>query len=224
LKFEFDYRPSDAPWVDLVWRTQSDGGSFMSAAASNLEMVITKQKDAITLTLHGPFTKAFPAPVPEKAEIFGIVFKLGTFVPHLPANQLLDGGIHLPAALSQSFWLYGSAWQIPNFENADTFICRLIRQGILAHEPLVPAALQGQMQNLSERSVQRRFRRVTGLTPGAIYQIERARHAMTLLQQGVSILDTVEQAGYYDQSHMTRALKQFIGQTPAQIIDISKNE
>jgi AraC-like DNA-binding protein len=38
-----------------------------------------------------------------------------------------------------------------------------------------------------------------------------------LLQQGVSILDTVYEVGYADQAHMTRSLKRLIGQTPTQI-------
>jgi methylphosphotriester-DNA--protein-cysteine methyltransferase len=49
-------------------------------------------------------------------------------------------------------------------------------------------------------------------------QIERARHATNLLREGVSILDTVHQAGYFDQSHLTRSLTQRIGQTPPEII------
>ncbi len=40
---------------------------------------------------------------------------------------------------------------------------------------------------------------------------------MARLQQGVPTLDTVEQIGYADQSHLTHALKRFMGQTPAQI-------
>lgn len=225
MKFDFDGRASDSSLVEGIWRTQSvGGGSFMSSAASNLEMVITRQENAISFTVHGPLTRAFPAPVPEDAEFLGIIFKLGTFMPHLPASDLLDGGLNLPGAAGQSFWLQGSAWQFPNFENADTFVERLIRQGLLAHDPIVQTALQGNLTDLSSRSLQRRFRRITGLTHGALYQIERARHAMTLLQQGLSILDTVEQAGYYDQPHLTRALKYFVGQTPAQISDNSKDE
>jgi methylphosphotriester-DNA--protein-cysteine methyltransferase len=97
----------------------------------------------------------------------------------------------------------------------------LVREELLAHEPIVEAALQGETQAtkaLSLRSVQRRFLRATGLSHKAIYQTQRARHAMNLLQQGVSILDTVEQAGYYDQPHLTRALKYLMGQTPAEIL------
>ncbi len=45
---------------------------------------------------------------------------------------------------------------------------------------------------------------------------------MTLLQQGVSIVDTVDQAGYADQPHLTRSLKRFIGQTPAQLLAASR--
>src|SRR5579859_5293941 len=58
----------------------------------------------------------------------------------------------------------------------------------------------------------------------AARQIERARYATCLLQQGVSILDTVEQAGYFDQPHLTRSLKHYIGQTPAQILQKSRPE
>jgi AraC-like DNA-binding protein len=32
------------------------------------------------------------------------------------------------------------------------------------------------------------------------------------------------QAGYYDQPHMTRALKRFVGQTPAEIINEGRRE
>jgi len=66
--------------------------------------------------------------------------------------------------------------------------------------------------------------RATGLTQSAARQIERARYATYLLQQGVSILDTVEQAGYFDQPHLTRSLKHLIGQTPAQILQKNRPE
>lgn len=219
MKFVFDNRPSDSPLVDVIWKTRSvGGGSFISAATSNIELVVTRQQDHIHVTLLGPGTRASSAPIPEDAEFFGITFKVGTFLPTIPAGRLVNGAIHLPEASGQSFWLHGSAWELPTFENADTFIQRLVRQGLLVREPVVEAALSGQLNDLSSRSVQRRFLRATGVPHGTVYQIERARRAQKLLQEGVSILDTVEQAGYYDQPHLTRALRHLIGQTPAQII------
>jgi methylphosphotriester-DNA--protein-cysteine methyltransferase len=74
---------------------------------------------------------------------------------------------------------------------------------------------------MAARTVRHRFLRATGLTQLHIYQAERARRAEALLRQGVSILDTVFEAGYYDQPHLTRSLKRFIGHTPAQLIRFS---
>lgn len=225
MSFSFDYRPSDSSLVEMIWRTQSKGGgSFISSAATNWEMVVTRQNGQTTLTVRGPETKASPAPIPENAEFFGIVFKLGTFMPHLPPASLLDGGIHLPLATSKSFWLNGSAWQFPDFENADTFINRLVRNDLLVRDEIVQAVLHDQEPDLSIRTIRRRFLRATGLTHSDIRQIERARRAVTLLEQGHSILDTVCEAGYFDQPHLTRSLKQLIGQTPAQIIATQKSQ
>jgi AraC-like DNA-binding protein len=220
MQFLFDYRPSDSPFVETIWRTQSErAGSFISRAEINWEMVVAKHSGKTFLAVRGPETQASVADFPADAEFFGIVFKLGTFMPHLPARKLLDrNDATLPAATSRSFWLHGSVWQFPNFENADTFIARLVREVLLVRDPIVDAALQGRLNDMSLRSVQRRFLHATGLSHQAIRQIERARRAAALLEQGVSIPDTLYETGYADQPHLTRALKRFIGQTPAQIL------
>src|SRR6266496_1034597 len=219
-------RPSDSPFVERIWRSHSErGGSFISIAESRSEMVVTKRHGKITLTVRGPETKAtLLGDCPADGEWLGIRFKLGTVLPHLPASNLVDGAVNLPDAGSRSFWLHRSAWEFPDFENADTFVDRLVRDGLLVREPVVPAALQDQLKDLSLRTVQRHFLRTTGLTHSTVRQIERTRYATTLLQQGVSILDVVYEAGYFDQPHLTRSLKYFIGQTPAQIMDRSRSQ
>ncbi len=221
-----DERPSDSPFVERVWCSQSgEGGSFISMAQSHWEMVVTKHRGGMTLTVRGPETRATPAFSPLDTEFFGIRFKPGAFMPHMPATMLMDRrDVNLPEATRQSFWLNGSVWQFPNYENADTFVARLVRDDLLVHDPLVNTVLQGQPVEMSSRTVQRRLLQATGLTQGSVYQIQRARYATALLKQGVSILDTVEQAGYADQPHLTRSLKRLIGQTPAQIISKSRTE
>jgi AraC-like DNA-binding protein len=217
--FTFEERPSDSSFVETIWRTQSErADAFMSIAEPHWGLVVTRQYGLTTLTVRGPETKATPSPIPEDAEFFGIIFKLGVFMPHLPASHLVDGSLDLPDTSSNRFSLDGSSWEFPGFDNADTFVARLVRQGLLVQEPVVEAVLKGHLRDVSLRSAQRRFLRATGLTHGAVYQIERARTAAALLEQGVSILDTVEQAGYADQPHLTRSLRRFFGQTPAQII------
>lgn len=219
MNFIFDERASDSPVVEKIWYTRSEGsGSFVSVAAAQCEVVVTKVNGRTTFTARGPETKATTAQVTDDMEAFGIVFKLGTFMPHLPASRLIDrNDITLPEATNQSFWLLGAAWEIPTFENADTFISRLLRENLLAYDPLVGDVLRGGVPEVSIRTVRRRFLHATGLTQGEIHQIERARQAAALLRGGASILDTVYEAGYYDQAHLTRSLKRFIGMTPAQI-------
>ena len=70
---------------------------------------------------------------------------------------------------------------------------------------------------MSLRARQYRVLRSTGLSQRTIRQIKRARFAATLLKRGTPILDTVTEAGYSDQPHLTRSLKRFIGCTPAEI-------
>jgi AraC-like DNA-binding protein len=187
-------------------------------------MVIAKYNGKTTVTVRGPETKATPLPVQSVgAEYFGITFITGAFIPQLPPQELINfGDVNLPEASNQSFWLDGSTWQIPNYENVDTFVDRLARENLLVRDPVVEAVLKDRSPDLSIRSVQYRFLQATGLTLATIRQIKRARLAVTLLEQGVSILDAVNHAGYADQPHLTRSLKRYIGQTPAQIVRMSQ--
>ena len=118
---------------------------------------------------------------------------------------------------ASSFWLDGSAWEFPRFDNADVFVDRLVRAGLLVRDPVVEAAIDGEIREVSVRTVQRRVLRSTGLTLTAIRQIDRAKRAAALLSQGVPIAETIGLTGYADQPHLTRALSRFIGQTPRQI-------
>ena len=213
----FDHRPSDSPFIERVWRSRSDrADTFLSIAASHFEMVVTRHRSKTFFTLRGPETKATTADCPADGEWLGIRFTLGTFMPQLTPGHLLDRrDVNLPDASGRSFWINGSSWEYPDFENAETFVARLVRKGLLAHDPVVDV---GDRRALSLRSAQRHVLRATGLTHRTVRQIERARHATTLLKDGVSILDTVHDAGYFDQAHLTRSLKHRIGLTPAEIL------
>jgi AraC-like DNA-binding protein len=218
--FAIEERLSDSPFVERIWRARSEpaGGAFLSIAMSHWEMVVTKGFGQTMLTLRGPETRATRLYCPPDGEWIGIRFRIGTVMPHLPASNLVDEAVNLPDASTQSFWLQDSAWQFPNFENADVFVDLLQRKGMLVRDPVVDSALQDQLHGRWARTAQRHFLRTTGLTQSAVRQIERARHATNLLQNGATIGDTVSEAGYFDQSHLTKSLKHFIGQTPTQII------
>ncbi len=215
----FEERSSDSPYVETIiqgWTTCD--GSAVRPAENHWHMVFTKHEGRLHPIVVGALPTSGVVSYGEGAEILWVRFKVGTYMPHLPARKLLETETLLPEAASKSFWLKGSAWQYPDFNNVETFIDRLVRDEILVCDPVVDAALQDQVLEMSLRTVRHRFLQTTGLTQSHIRQVERAKQAETLLEQGVQILDVVYQLGYFDQPHLTRSLKQFVGYTPAQIL------
>ncbi|MBZ0304301.1 MAG: helix-turn-helix domain-containing protein [Anaerolineae bacterium] len=214
----YEERPSDSPFIDLITQGRTiRAGSSIRPAEYHWHMVFVKHQGSVYPLVVGPLTTSGIVSWGEGAEILWVRFKPGTFMPHLPTRDFRDSETLLPGAASRSFWLKGSAWQFPDFENVETFINRLARDEVLVHDPVVTAALHDQLPDLSSRTVRHRFQQATGLSQNHIRQVARAQQAAALLRQGLPILDVVFELGYYDQPHLTRSLKQFVGYTPAQI-------
>ena len=215
----YEERRSDSPYVEVVTHglTETDG-STVRPAESRWHLVVVRQAGDARALAVGPLTGAGVASWAAGAEILWIRFALGTFMPHVPTRNLLDKEMVLPDATSKSFWLGGSAWPFPDHENAEEFVERLVREGVLARDPVVGAAsTERPPQGLSPRTLRHRFLRATGLAQGAVRQVERANRAAAHLRRGVPIPDVVYEEGYFDQSHMTRSLKRWVGRTPTRI-------
>jgi hypothetical protein len=207
--FAFDVRASDSPFVEKVWRTKSvPVASFLSVAEPHWELVVTRQRGETRMTVRGPETRASIVAIPQDAEFVGIQFRLGAFMPRFPLAGLVDRAIDLPLAGSGSFWLDSSAWPLPDLQDANVFVDRLVRQGLLIRDA---------DRRASERTAQRRDLRSTGLTRRALGQIERALRAAELVRQGAPLREVAQRAGYADQAHLTRALKRYVGMTPGQL-------
>lgn len=215
----FEDRPCDSPVVERVWRSRSEqGGEFHSMATCNWVMVVSRMQGRTFMTVRGPETQASLAECPPDGDWIGIHFKLGTFMPLMPNLALRDrADATLPDVSGHSFWLDGKAWEYPSFDNADVFVQRLVKKGLIATDPHVQAALQGRTAAATRRTEQRHFLRASGLTQTAARQIERARRAAWLLQSGQPILQVVHDLGYFDQAHLARSLKHYIGRTPTQV-------
>jgi AraC-like DNA-binding protein len=222
-KSEFFYledRASDHPFVEKVWRCHTDrGDTFLSIAANCCEMVVTRLRGKSFLTLRGPETAATLVDCPADGQWIGIRFKPGTFMPRFLPGSLRDhSDVTLPAAKGQSFWLNGSALEYPSFDNAESLVKRLSKSGFLSRDPIVENTLIRRARELSLRSAQRHFFRSAGVSYSTFRQIERARYATILLREGAPILDVVSRLGYFDQAHLTRSLRRFIGEAPAKIV------
>jgi hypothetical protein len=225
MGLEIESRPSDSPYVERVWRSSSSEVNRMTSIATpHWDLVFWQHRGRVRVAVQGPESKASPAPVPEDATFFGISFTLGTSLSHLPVSRLVDASAEIPDATRRSFWLNGSAWCLPGYDNAEGFVRRLVREGVLACDPVVTAALRGAPADVSERTVQRRFAAATGLTRGAIRQIGRARQAAVLIREGLPAHEVVYRLGYFDQPHLARSLARYIGRTVTQLRDRDASE
>lgn len=216
-------RLSASPYIESVMRGWTlDEGTMIRPAEIHWHMVFVKHPGGTLALAVGPLTTSGITSWGEGGEIIWIKFKLGVFMPHLPMKGYLNAEQTLPDASIDRFWLKGAARQIPDFGNVESFIDRLVREEDLVRDPAVNAALEGEPLKMPDRTLRHRFLQATGQTQNHIRQYERAIKAASLLRHGVSILDTVFETGYFDQPHLTRSLRQFIGYTPAQILSKSQ--
>ena len=115
------------------------------------------------------------------------------------------------------FWLDGGRWETPGADDAEALVGRLISHGAVVRDPMVAGALRGDPPTVTRRTLERRFRAATGLTQGAVRQIQRARTAAVLLSSGEAVSDVAGTLGYYDEPHLSRALRRYVGRTAREL-------
>lgn len=204
--------------LERVWTAACDSPTdFSSTAKANPMIVFARIAGTTTVHLRGPETRATTLSCPPEAEYFGAELRVGAYLRLFPPARLANLQDAVLLTLPDGRVLLDNrAWEMPTPQNVDVFIDRLERAGLLVFDPLVDALRHGDaVGNVPERTAQSRFVRAVGLSRRRLRVIEQARHAARLLRAGASIADVVHGAGYYDQPHLTRALRQLIGHTPA---------
>jgi helix-turn-helix protein len=218
MGLRFTSRRSDSPWVDAVWTCPSDRvGEMTSVAGTRCGLVFWECAGRPHAGVTGPEGATGTAPVPEGAAFVGVEFAIGTSLRGLPAPSLTGGGVELPDTTRTSFRLAGSRWETPGPDDVEALVAHLVRDGAVVRDPVVGEVVRGGRPEVSERTLERRFRAATGLTRGAVRQIERAREAAHLLAAGKGAADVVTALGYFDQAHLARALRRYVGRTATQL-------
>jgi Helix-turn-helix domain len=218
MALRFETRASASPWVDAVWTCTSEQVTEMTSVATvSWGLVFWQREGRAYAGISGPETRTGTAPVPEGASFVGIEFAVGTSLRAVPTPDLVDGGAELPDATRRTFWLDGVRWESPGPDDAEALVDRLVRAGAVVRDPLVADVRRGHRPAVSRRTIERRFRAATGLTHGAVRQIERVRKASALLAAGASVADVIAKLEYFDEPHLTRALRRYVGRTARQL-------
>ncbi|WP_205696750.1 helix-turn-helix domain-containing protein [Conexibacter sp. SYSU D00693] len=216
----FETRPSDSSWVQSVWTCRSGAVTEMTSVATETWGLVLWEQDGRRLAaVSGPERATGTAPVPEGATFLGNQFAVGTSLRGVPTPALVDGGIELPEVSGGRFRLDGRRWEVPGADDAEALVARLVADGTVQRDPLVTAALRGDRPAVTDRTLERRFRAATGLSRGAVRQIARAREAAVLLASGAPAADVTFALGFYDEPHLARALRRYVGRTAGQLQD-----
>ena len=213
MRFEHRDTETDARIVDRVWRTCSDStsGTMTSAARTSCQLILTRTRGHLLVTVRGPETSATTAPIPPDAEFLGIRFALGAVLRPHPAASIVDGYATLPVTDSHRIVIGGEEWEAPTYENAEQFVRRLQGAGLLVRSDLLGA--EHPEGHRSRRTLQRRYRAITGLSQAAVTQIDRANAAATMLRDCADWHAAVATLGYFDQAHLAHALRRYLGRT-----------
>lgn len=213
LRFEHRDTETHADIADRVWRTRSDAEDTMTSAARTCcQLIFTRMQGQLLVSLRGPETRATSAPVPPDAEFFGIRLTLGTVLGPHPAASIVDGHVPFPVTDSGRIVIGGEDWEAPTYENVEQFVRRLRDAGLLVRSRLERFAGHPGDQP-SNRTLQRQYRGITGLSRTAVTQIDRVNAAATMLRDGLGWSTVVETLGYFDQAHLARALRRYVGHT-----------
>ncbi len=216
----YGFRRSDHSLIWIVWSAVVDvDGSFTDAANEFWGLGFERDADGRpAANLIGPSLcpRSFDTTAGERA--WGVEFRAHTFLRRVP-KQALAGDIVSLWTDGEFFELGGVRFPVPTFDDMETLVDAMHRQGLLVADDAVGAALAGDDPGYSSRQLRRRTSASVGLGPKQIEQLRRARNAYRLLSEGASLADAAATAGYSDQAHLTRSFRQFAGMSPARILD-----
>lgn len=211
-------RGSDSPFIERIAHV-SYGSKIDDVTTPDgcWDLVVMRHAGRVAILRTGVITSPVSLGYDPGDEYLSISFKPGVFMPRTPGVAMVDKAHFLPTPSRRSFWIEGSALEIPTFENAEGLVERLVRGGIIVCDDIVEGLAAGRPKAATPRSVQRHFLRALGLTSKGLEQIRRACRAVELLRQGRAPADVAIDVGYADQPHMTRSLKRLMGRTPREI-------
>jgi AraC-like DNA-binding protein len=184
----------------------------------------------------GVTSRKFTRPTTGIGRAFCIKFRPGAFYPfvHVSMSGFTNKRVSLPEVFGSAGQELATAIRAakedrpsieiaerflrgrhPERDDAVTLIHRII-QHIAADKALTKCANLAHEFHMTERTLQRLFRRYVGVSPGWVIRRYRIHEAVNHLEQG-EVVDWPALAvdlGYFDQAHFIKDFKQLIGVSP----------
>jgi len=210
--------------VNVVWWAEiGEDGDYIDAANEFWSLGFGMRPDGRPVaTLIGPSIgpRALRLRAGESGR--GVELAAHVFVTALTKRRLL-GQMHDLPTDGRWFELSGVRLPVPDVDLMEDLVAVLMRRGVLSADETVAAALRGHPVAYSERSMHRHVVAAAGMGAKKIEQLQRARAAYSLLQGGSTLAAAAAEAGFADQSHMTRAFTTLAGCSPARILEAGQS-
>ncbi|WP_420114903.1 helix-turn-helix domain-containing protein [Pseudactinotalea sp.] len=215
----YEQRSPDSPDIECVWQARATRVErYLAPAVEYWDLWFAREPDGEQLAgLSGPALGHRWISSVAGEHSWGVQLKAHVVVPGVSKSLLLGGEQRL-LVQDQHIVIGQHRVPLPEYDELEAFVDRLLGLDLLRSDDDVRRMLSGEDVGYSERHRQRRVRAVTGLTRKRIAQLERAREAFAMLQQGVAPAECAVRCGFADQAHLTRSLRAFHGQTPARIL------
>jgi Helix-turn-helix domain len=241
---EIEERESDSPLVAKVRRVRfvSDAPALV-VPDGNWDLLFVRSPEGPSVAFQ---SGQISAPVSEGGwrgtEVLAVSFRTEVYMPRwtirrarpgalrfdsdgsgmasaLKLEQLMLGmnGMARPIEGDRRFWVGPERLEIPRFESAEQLVAAMAQRGLLEKDRVVARALRGVRQRLDERTIQRHFATVAGISFKGIRQIERVHRAASLLRLGQPAAQVAAELGFTDQAHLSHSVKRLLGLTPRQI-------
>jgi hypothetical protein len=215
MGFTYEEKLSRSPLVDFVWRTEDlTDGVYVASADARWDIIFTRRQHGKTrVLLSGPSFKTLQVPYSPGNKHIGICYKSWAVFTDIPITTMLNVTRALPTPSEDTFVMQGITWKFPTYENIDEFVAEQEKRGSLQADPIIRDVLENKPVGMSLRSIQRHFIKNIGMSPRRVRQINNARMAVKLLQQGYTLSEVAYELDYADLPHMTRMLRRFTGYT-----------
>ena len=215
MAIAYEEKLSQSPLVDFVFQTEDlTDGVYVASADARWDIIFTECPDGNRrVLLCGPASETRQVPYSPGYRHVGICYKPWAIFAGVPITTMLNETKLLPIVSKDIFLMQGKTWKMPTYENVDRFIAEQENQGLLEADPMIRDVLENKPVEMSLRSVQRHFVKTIGMSPRRVRQINSARKAVQLLQQGKTPSEVAYELDYADLAHMTRMLRRFTGYT-----------
>ena len=218
--------PELAASVACLWWRTGPGGRVLPDGC--VDIVWTGRE----LIVAGPATRAVVPDVAPDEPKLGLRFRVGVAgaALGLPASELLDESPpleHVSVAGEELTERIGAAQGV---RERLELMCEAVAQRRPVPDPLVRAATRRLARSrprvatvsaelgLSERQLRRRLADAAGYSPRTLARILRFQRFLALARSETDLAWLAADAGYADQSHLTRDCVEFAGLTPTALL------